>query len=80
MKNRTLAVFFVASMSTWVPAPAQARTATAAERVACEAKIQPKLEQIDRRLRAGYSAKEGESLRAQRRKLETQKASCRKIV
>ena len=56
-----------------------ARTATTAERAACEAKIQPKLDLIESRLRAGYSLREGETLRAQKRKLEEQIAGCRKV-
>ena len=57
---------------------AQARTATAAERAACEAKIQPKIDAINSKLRAGYTAREGETLRAQRRNLEARLADCRK--
>ena len=58
---------------------AQARTATTAERSACEAKIQPKIDRIESRLRAGYSLREGETLRAQLRKLESQLVGCRKV-
>ncbi len=60
-------------------ASAYPRTATTAERIACEAKIQPKLDTIESKLRAGYSARQGESLRAQRRKLEEQRLRCRKV-
>lgn len=58
--------------------PILARTATAAERAACEARIQPRIDAINARLRAGYTAREGETLRAQRRKLEARLAACRK--
>ena len=56
---------------------AQARTATAAERAACEAKIQGKIDAIDSRMRAPYGAEDGERLRERRRKLEEQRAGCR---
>jgi hypothetical protein len=56
-----------------------ARTATTAERTECEAKIRPKIDRIESRLRAGYSLREGETLRAQLRKLEAQLLSCRKV-
>jgi uncharacterized protein len=56
-----------------------ARTATAAERAACEAKIQPKIDQIDARMRSKYSAREGERLRERRRQLEADRANCRKV-
>jgi hypothetical protein len=57
--------------------PGQARTATHAERVACEAKIQSKIDAIDSRMRAPYDAEDGERLRERRRKLEEARASCR---
>ena len=60
-----------------VPASAAARTATTAEREACVAKIQPKLDSIDSRLRVGYSASEGERLKQQRRKLVEKREACR---
>ena len=69
--------FVVIVAASLVAPPAHARTASAAERAACEAKIRPKLDVIESRLRAGYSAREGESLRAQRRKLEAQLLRCR---
>ena len=56
-----------------------ARTATTAERTACEARIQSKLDAIDSKMRAGYTAKEGEQLRERRRKLEAQRANCRVV-
>jgi hypothetical protein len=58
---------------------AQARTATTAERKACEAKIQPKLDEIDSRLRGGYSGELGERLKDRRRRLGAEKAACRKV-
>ena len=60
-----------------VPSGAAARTATTAEREACVAKIQPKIDAIDSRLRAGYSASEGERLKQQRRKLLDKREACR---
>jgi hypothetical protein len=57
--------------------PSQARTATHAERAACEAKIQSKIDAIDSRMRAPYSAEDGERLRERRRKLEEARAQCR---
>ena len=59
--------------------PSHARTATAAERRACEEKIQEKIDAIDAKLRAGYPVREGERLREKRRKLEAERAGCRAI-
>lgn len=56
---------------------AHSRTATAAERSACEAKVQERIDAIDSRLRAGYSARDGERLKERRRKLEEERARCR---
>lgn len=56
-----------------------ARTATAAERRACESKIQQKIDTIDSQLRAGYSARDGERLKERRRKLEVERAGCREV-
>jgi len=64
-------------MSTLASVCAEARTATAAERAACVAKIQPKIDAIDARLRAGYSARDGERLLDQQRKLEDARDKCR---
>jgi hypothetical protein len=75
-RHELLAVLLTACIAM---APAQARTASAAERAACEAKIRPRIDAIESRLRAGYSAREGESLRAQRRKLEIQLLRCREV-
>ena len=75
-----MAWLLVAWAAAWVPTPVDARTATTAERLACEAEIRPKLERIESRLRAGHSVSEGESLRAQRRKLEEKLAACRKVA
>jgi hypothetical protein len=60
-------------------ASAGTRTATAAERAACAGKIQPRIDAIDAKLRAGYSGRQGESLRDQRRKLEDALARCRTV-
>ena len=65
------------SLSGFAPAPGQARTATQAERAACEAKIQSKIDAIDSRMRVPYGAEDGERLRERRRKLEEQRANCR---
>jgi hypothetical protein len=63
-----------------LPSYATPRTASTAERTACEAKVQPRIDDINARLRSGYSADEGAKLRAQRRKLEAQRAACRKVA
>ena len=60
------------------PAIAQTRTATAAERAACEAKIQQKIDAIDSRMRVEYTRPEGERLKEKRRKLEAERYNCRK--
>jgi uncharacterized protein len=57
---------------------AQTRTATAAERAACEDKIQKKIDAIDSKMRSEYAAPEGERLKEKRRKLETERYECRK--
>jgi len=62
-----------------LPLASPARTATAKERAACEAKIQSQIDSIDSKLRGGYSAAEGERLRERRRKLEEKRAGCRTI-
>ena len=79
MRTGCVAFSLVACAAGWFASAAHARTATTAERAACEAKIQPKLDWIESRLRAGYSVSEGETLRAQKRKLEKQIVSCRKV-
>lgn len=56
-----------------------ARTATRAEREACMAKIQPKIDEIDARMRLGYTAEEGERLKARRRKLEEARTKCNEV-
>jgi hypothetical protein len=61
-----------------LPAAAQTRTATAAERAACEARVQQKIDAIDSRMRVEYTGPEGERLKAKRRKLETERYNCRK--
>lgn len=60
------------------PAAGQTRTATAAERAACEARIQQKIDAIDSRMRVEYTGPEGERLKEKRRKLETERYNCRK--
>lgn len=68
-------VLVIAGIST---STAQTRTATAAERAACEAKVQKKIDAIDSRMRAEYSGPEGERLKEKRRKLEAERYDCRK--
>ena len=60
-----------------MPPRAQSRTATEAERKTCEEKVRRKIDAIDSRMRAGYSASQGEALRERRRKLEKERADCR---
>ena len=79
MQTRSMVLLLIAGAATCGPPVAQARTATTAERIACEAEIRPKLDRIESRLRAGHSMREGESLRAQRRKLEEKMVACRKV-
>jgi hypothetical protein len=55
----------------------ETRTATNAERAACEAKIQSKIDAIDSRMKMPYGSEDGERLRERRRKLEEARASCR---
>jgi hypothetical protein len=74
---KRIAVLVLLVLSIDLAAPSPARTATKAERAACEAKIQSKIDAIDSRMRAPYSADDGERLRERRRKLEDARASCR---
>jgi uncharacterized protein len=60
------------------PTTAQTRTATAAERAACEAKVQKKIDAIDSKMRVEYAGPEGERLKEKRRKLEVERYDCRK--
>jgi hypothetical protein len=76
MKLPACVVILVALM-VLAATPIQARTATHAERAACEAKIQARIDAIDSRMRAPYGAEDGERLRERRRKLEEQRANCR---
>jgi hypothetical protein len=64
-------------LSLLLHSPVHARTASSAERESCQAKIQKQLDTIDARMRAGYSAKEGEALKTRRRKLEDARERCR---
>ena len=61
------------------PAEAGTRTATSAEKAACEARLQPRIDAVDAKLRAGYRAREGNVLREKRRKLEIERAACGKV-
>lgn len=75
MRNSALIAILVSSLL--ASASGQARTATAKERHACEAKAQQKIDAIDSKLRAGYSPRDGERLKERRRKLEDERARCR---
>ena len=77
MKNRITDFTPLLIVAAIAPGVADARTATAAERAACEARIQPKLDAIDAKMRAGYTASEGERLKERRRKLEAERAKCK---
>jgi hypothetical protein len=55
----------------------QARTATNAERAACQSTVQKKIDAIDARMRSPYTTEDGERLRERRRKLEEARANCR---
>lgn len=73
-----LAHVLLLSVSAWItPSSAQTRTATAAERAACESKIQEKIDAIDSKMRTTYTAREGERLKERRRKLQDQRYECR---
>ena len=74
----SLLVGFVSVVVGVAATGAEARTATAAERAACEAKIQKKIDAIDSKMRAEYSGPEGERLKERRRKLEDERYNCRK--
>jgi hypothetical protein len=76
MKRLAPLVLLVLSIDLAAPST-PARTATKAERAACEAKIQSRIDAIDSRMRAPYSADDGERLRERRRKLEDARANCR---
>jgi hypothetical protein len=56
---------------------AQTRTATNEERERCEAPIERQIDDINNRMREGYSAREGEMLKERLRNLQDQKARCR---
>jgi hypothetical protein len=77
VRTRIPCLVFLAAMM--VPVVAGARTATTSERTACEARIQPRIDAINSKLRAGYTVQEGERLKNQRRKLAEQLANCRKV-
>ena len=80
MSRVAISLSFAALAATFTCITADARTATAAERAACAARIQPKIDIIDAKLRAGYSAREGEYLLEKRRKLEEALAKCRTLT
>jgi hypothetical protein len=79
MKSVAALLLLVLSIDLWLPST-QARTATNAERAACESKIQGKIDAIDSRMRQPYTTDEGERLRERRRKLEEARANCRTKV
>lgn len=57
----------------------ESRTATTAEREACEAPIVRQLDRIEARMRRGYEASEGERLKDRRRELQAKRLACRKF-
>jgi hypothetical protein len=57
----------------------ESRTATTAEREACEAPIVRQLETIESQLRRGYGASDGERLKDRRRALQAKRLACRKF-
>lgn len=78
MRLQRAAILAAALLAGISPADAGTRTATSAERAACEARIQPRIDAIDAKMRAGYRAREGESLKEKRRKLVAERAACGK--
>jgi uncharacterized protein len=79
MRRTVLGVAMFAVGAAVSSSTASGRTATAAERSACEARLQERIDVIDSKLRAGYSAQEGERLKERRRKLEAERANCRQV-
>jgi hypothetical protein len=79
MKHLAFALPFILLAAIFTTSSAGTRTATTAERTACVGKLQPRIDAIDAKLRAGYSGRAGESLREQRRKLEDALARCRTV-
>ena len=79
MKQIAFVLPFILLAALITTSSAGTRTATSAERKACVDKIQPRIDTIDARLRTGYSGKEGERLRDQRRKLEDALLKCRTV-
>ena len=77
MRTHAALTILIALSSVLVSASGTARTATNAERAACETKVQSKIDKIDARMRAPYSMDEGERLRERRRQLEIERANCR---
>jgi hypothetical protein len=57
----------------------ETRTATTAERQACEAPILRQIEQIEARPRSGYDGAEGERFKQRRRALQARRLACRKF-
>jgi len=55
----------------------EARTATTAEREACVAALQKRIDAIDARMRQPYAGREGERLREKRDQLEKAREACR---
>jgi hypothetical protein len=76
MKYTALLSFAVMSAFATV-GNAQSRTATNEERERCEAPIERQIEQINDRMREGYSGTEGERLKERLRDLQAEKARCR---
>lgn len=74
---RTAAAIFL-SIVALGGAYAGSRTATPAERAACEQPLQRQIDAINAQMRAGYTNAQGEQLRARLRELEKRRANCRK--
>lgn len=79
MWKAVLGMAMLAIGASLVSSAALGRTATAAERSACEAKLRQRIDAIDSKLRAGYPVQEGERLKERRRKLESERAQCRQV-
>lgn len=77
MKSHAPLAMLIAVSILLCPSSGVARTATNAERAACESKIQKRIDAIDQRMRQAYLPKDGERLRERRRQLEIARANCR---
>jgi hypothetical protein len=80
---KVVSMFFLAAILFLLAAGAvlagDSRTATTAEREACEAPLVRQLESIESQLRRGYDGSEGERLKSRRRELQARRLGCRKF-